>query len=210
MGGVETIMVGSNLTILDQIAKCKRFKYSRSIAQGPQGHIHTGAARHPSPPAQWEDDDKVGCRQRHSNGRQRHDTFNGGDGQRDGNAMATAMEGVTVMRRRRRAIEDAREMRRQWKAQQSNGGGSDGRHDNCNGCRRRDNNQLASATATQQHQRHRQWLAQRSDGDGRRCGNGHERYNNQLAKAAMDGATAMDGDGRCNRATTMAAMEDGR
>jgi hypothetical protein len=39
-----------------------------------------------------------------------------------------------------------------------------------------------------------------SDGDGRRCGNGHEKYNNQLAKAAMDGATAMDGDGRRNRA----------
>jgi hypothetical protein len=42
-----------------------------------------------------------------------------------------------------------------------------------------------------------------------RCGNGHEKYNNQLAKAAMDGATAMDGDGRRNRATRMAAMEDG-
>jgi len=51
--------------------------------------------------------------------------------------------------------------------------------------------------------------ARRSDGNGRRCGNGHEKYNNQLAKVAMDGATAMDGDGRRNRAATMAAMEDG-
>jgi len=42
------------------------------------------------------------------------------------------------------------------------------------------------------------------------CGNGHEKYNNQLAKAAMDGAMGMDGDGRRNRATAMAAMEDGR
>ncbi len=33
-----------------------------------------------------------------------------------------------------------------------------------------------------------------------------KKYNNQLAKAAMDGATAMDGDGRRNRATAMAAM----
>ena len=47
-------------------------------------------------------------------------------------------------------------------------------------------------------------------GNGRRCSNGHEKYNNQLAKAAMDGATAMDGDGRRNRATAMAAMEDRR
>ncbi len=176
--------------------------------QGPQGHIHTGAARRPSPPAQWEDDDEVGCRQRHSNGRQRQDTFDGGDGRGDGNAMATAMEGVTVMRRRRHAIEDAREMRRRWKAQQSNSGGYDGWQDDCNGCRRRDNNQLASATTMQQHQR--QWSARRSNGDGRRCGNGHEKNNNQLAKVAMDGATAMGGDGRCNRATVMAAMEDGR
>jgi hypothetical protein len=38
----------------------------------------------------------------------------------------------------------------------------------------------------------------------------HEKYNNQLAKAAMDGVTAMDGNGRRNRATTMAALEDGR
>jgi hypothetical protein len=89
-----------------------------------------------------------------------------------------------------------------------------------NGCRRQDNNQLAtaamdrgSATAMQQQQRRRRWSARRSDGNGRRCGNGHEKYNNQLAKAAMDGATAMDGDGRRNRATAMAAMaamEDGR
>ncbi len=33
-----------------------------------------------------------------------------------------------------------------------------------------------------------------------------KKYNNQLAKAAMDGAKAMDGDGSCNRATAMAAM----
>jgi len=86
-----------------------------------------------------------------------------------------------------------------------------------NGCRRRDNNQLAtvamgrdSATTTQQRQRRRRWSARWSDGNGRRCGNGHEKYNNQLAKAAMDGATVMDGDGRRNRATAMAAMEDGR
>jgi hypothetical protein len=74
-----------------------------------------------------------------------------------------------------------------------------------NGCRWRDNNQLAtaamdrdSATATQQRQR------RRSDGNGWRCGNGHEKYNNQLAKAAMDG------DGKRNRATAMEAMEDRR
>ena len=36
------------------------------------------------------------------------------------------------------------------------------------------------------------------------------KYSNQLAKAAMDGATEMDGDGRRNRATAMAAMEHGR
>ena len=102
--------------------------------QGPQGHIHTGAARRPSPPAQWEDDEEVGCRQRRSNGRQRQDAFNGGDGQCNGNAMATAMEGATVMRQRWPAIEDTREMRRQWKAIQSNGSGSDGQHDNYNGC----------------------------------------------------------------------------
>jgi hypothetical protein len=94
--------------------------------------------------------------------------------------------------------------------------GSDGWHDDCNCCRRQDNNQLAtvamdrdSATATQQRQRRRRWLARLSDSNGRRCGNGHETYNNQLAKAAMDGATVMDGDGRRNRATAMAAMEDG-
>jgi len=67
------------------------------------------------------------------------------------------------------------------------------------GRRRRDNNQLAtaamdrdSATATQQPQRRRRWSARRSDGNGRRCSIGHEKYNNQLAKAAMDGATTMD------------------
>ncbi len=180
------------------------------MAQGPQGHIHTGAARHPFPPAQWEDDNKVGCRQRHSNGCQMQDTFNGGDGQRDGDAMATTIEDATVIRRRQRAIEDAREMRWQWKAQQSNGGGSNGRHGDCNGCRRQNNNQLESTTATQQRQHQRRWSARRSDGNGWRCGNGHEKYNNQLAKAAMDGASAMDGDGRRNRATAMAAMEDGR
>jgi len=77
--------------------------------------------------------------------------------------------------------------------------GSDGQHDDCNGCRRRDNNQLAtaamdrdSATATQQRQQRRRWSARWSDGNRRRCGNGHEKYNKQLAKAAMDGATAMD------------------
>jgi len=85
-----------------------------------------------------------------------------------------------------------------------------------NGCRWRDNNQLAtvamdrdSATATQQRQRRRRWSVRWSDVSGRQCGNGHEKYNNQLAKAAMDGTTAMDGDGRRNRATVMAAMEDG-
>jgi hypothetical protein len=79
-----------------------------------------------------------------------------------------------------------------------------------------------SATATQQRHRQWRWSARRSNGDGRRCGNGHEKYNNHLAKAAMDGATAMDGvtamdgatamdgDGRRNRATAMAAVEDGR
>jgi hypothetical protein len=101
--------------------------------------------------------------------------------------------------------------------------GNDGRHDDCNGCQRRDNNQLASAAmdrdsamATQQQQHRRQWSARWSNGNGQRCGNGHEKYNNQLAKAAMDGATAamdgataMDGNGRRNRATAMAAMEDG-
>jgi hypothetical protein len=51
---------------------------------------------------------------------------------------------------------------------------------------------------------------QLSDGNGRRCGNGHEKYNNLLAKVVIDGATAMDGNGRRNRATVMAAMEDGR
>jgi hypothetical protein len=51
-----------------------------------------------------------------------------------------------------------------------------------------------------------QWSARRSNGDGQRCGNGHKKYNNQLAKAAMDGATAMGGNGRRNRATAMAAM----
>jgi hypothetical protein len=66
-----------------------------------------------------------------------------------------------------------------------------------------------SATATQQRQHQRRWSARRSDGGGRQCGNGHEKYNNQLAKAAMDGATAMDGNGRRNRVTVMAAMEDG-
>jgi hypothetical protein len=95
--------------------------------------------------------------------------------------------------------------------------GSDCPHDDCNGCRWQDNNQLAtaamdrdSATATQQRQHRWQWSARRSDGNGWQCGNGHEKYNSQLAKAAMDGATAMDGDGRRNRATAMAAMEDGR
>ncbi len=67
--------------------------------QGPQGHIHTGAARRPSPPAQWEDDNEVGCGQCHQNGRQQQDIFNGGDGQRDRNAVATAMEGAMVMQR---------------------------------------------------------------------------------------------------------------
>jgi hypothetical protein len=123
------------------------------------------------------------------------------------------MEGATVMRRRRRAIEGATEI------YDGDNGDCDGRRDRAtavaasNGCRRRDNNQLAtaamdsdSATATQQRQRQRRWSARRSDGDGRRCGDVHEKYNNQLAKAAMDGATAMDGDGRCNRATAMAAM----
>ncbi len=203
-------MVGSNLIILYQIAKCKDSSTAGASAQGPQGHIHTGAAHSPSPPAQWEDDNKVGCRQRHSNGRQRRDTFNGGNGQRDSDAMAMAMEGVMVMQQQRFAIEDAREMRWQWKAQQSNGGGSNGWQDNCSGCQRQDNNQLASATATQQRQRQWQWLARRSDGDGWQCDNGHEKYNNQLAQAAMDGATAMDGNGRRNRATAIAAMEDGR
>ncbi len=95
--------------------------------------------------------------------------------------------------------------------------GSNGRHDDCNGCRRRDNNQLAttamdrdSATAAQQRQRRRRWPARRSNGNGRQCGNGHEKYNSQLAKAAMDGVTAMGGNGRRNRATAMAATEDGR
>jgi len=63
-----------------------------------------------------------------------------------------------------------------------------------------------SATATQQRQHQRRWSAQRSNADGRQCGDVHEKYNNQLAKAVMDGATAMDGDGRRNRATAMAAM----
>ena len=61
-----------------------------------------GAAHHPSPPAQWEDDNKVGCRQRHRNGRQQQDTFDGGDGRHDSNTMVTAMEGATVMQRGRR------------------------------------------------------------------------------------------------------------
>jgi hypothetical protein len=70
--------------------------------QGPQGHIHTGAACRPFPPVQWEDDSEVGCRQHHRNGCQRQDTFDGGDGQCDGNAMAMAMEGAMVMQRQRR------------------------------------------------------------------------------------------------------------
>ncbi len=72
-----------------------------ALAQGPQGHIYTGAARCPSPPVQWEDDDEVVCRQRHRNGRRRRDTFDGGDGRCDDNAMATAMEGATIMQWRR-------------------------------------------------------------------------------------------------------------
>jgi hypothetical protein len=81
---------------------CKRFKYSRSVGARTSGAYHTAAARRPSPPAQWEDDDKVGCRQCHRNGRQRRETFDGGDGRCNGNAIATAMEGATVMRQRRR------------------------------------------------------------------------------------------------------------
>ena len=64
-----------------------------------------------------------------------------------------------------------------------------------------------SATATQQRQHQRRWSARRSNGNGKRCDNGHEKYSNQLAKVAMDGTTAMDGNGRRNIATAMAAMD---
>ena len=53
---------------------CERFKYSRSVGARTLGaYLSSGAARRPSLPAKWKEDDKVGCRQRHRNGRQRGD-----------------------------------------------------------------------------------------------------------------------------------------
>jgi hypothetical protein len=88
-------------------------------------------------------------------------TFDGGDGQRDSDAMVMAMEGGTVMRWQRRAIEDAREIRWQWKVQQSNGGGSDSRHNDCNGCQRIHNNHatVTALTAMVGAMERRRWTA---------------------------------------------------
>jgi hypothetical protein len=105
--------------------------------------------------------------------------------------MATAMKGTTEQRQWQQW--SARQL--QWPPtarQQSTSDGGDGQG-------QRDGNATATAST-----------AMVGATEQRRCGNGHEKYNNQLAKAAMDGATAMDGNGRLNRVTTMAAMEDGR
>ncbi len=74
---------------------CERFKYSRSVGARTAGAYHPSseAARRPSPPAQWKEDDEVGCRQRHRNGRQR----------RDNNQLMTAtMDDATATQWRRR------------------------------------------------------------------------------------------------------------
>ena len=105
--------------------------------------------------------------------------------------MATAMKGATEQRQWQRW--SARRL--QWlptARQQSTSDGGDGQG-------QRDDNATATALT-----------AMVGATEQRQCGNGHEKYNNQLAKAAMDGATAMDGNGRCNRETVMAAMRDGR
>ena len=91
----------------------------------------------------------VGYRHCYCNGRQRQDnnqlTSNGdGDGRRDSDVTATVIAGATEMQRQ--------QWQRRWMAGQSNGGGSDGNYDDCNG--------LATAamdrdsvTAAQQRQR---------------------------------------------------------
>jgi hypothetical protein len=68
-----------------------------------------------------------------------------GDGRRDGDAMATAIEGATEMQRR--------QWRRRWMAQQSNGGGSNGWHYDCNGRLATAAIERDRATATQQRRR---------------------------------------------------------
>jgi hypothetical protein len=92
----------------------------------------------------------VGCRHRYRNGRQWRDnnllTINGnGDGRRDSDATATAIEGATEMQQR--------QWQRRWMARQSDGGGSNGRYDDCNGRLATATMDRDSATAAQQQQR---------------------------------------------------------
>ena len=98
----------------------------------------------------------VGCRHCYRNGRQQLDnnqlTSNGdGNGRRDSDATAMVIDGMTEMRRR--------QWRWRWMARQSDDGGSDGWHYDCNG-------RLATVAMDRDSTTQRN-----SDGDGRRDGN---------------------------------------
>ena len=76
----------------------KKIPYSRSVGARTSGaYPSSGAARRPSPSAQWKEDDEVGCRQRHHNGHQRQDN----------NQLTTATMDDTT----------ATQWQRRWKAQ---------------------------------------------------------------------------------------------
>ena len=94
----------------------------------------------------------VGCRHCYRNGRQQRDnnqltSNDNGDGRRDGDATVTAIEGATEMQR------GQWQWQWQWMAGQSNGGGSDGRHNDCNGRLATVAMDRDSATAAQQRWR---------------------------------------------------------